>query len=170
MHPRPTHSLPTPHPLHTHRPPAAFPTPPASPAPAFLGAVGGCNNALPSAVRATLHSSPDAARACPPLAAASAPLFRAQGTRAQVDAEQRRNKAIGDKTGCWKARAPSYPPVSSLTHLHPTTTSCEREWERGDEVSESSPQAGVLVENDNGDVAKALAAEEAAGAAAEGGA
>ena len=57
----------------------------------------------------------------------SAGAARRQGDRAAVDAQRELNKAIGEKTGCWKA--------------------------------------GVLVENDAGSVAKALAelGEDAAG-------
>ena len=50
-----------------------------------------------------------------------------KGDRAAVDAEQARNRALGEQTGCWKS--------------------------------------GVLVEDDNGSVAKALAARDGGAAA-----
>jgi hypothetical protein len=51
-----------------------------------------------------------------------------RGDRAAVDAEQARNRALGEQTGCWKS--------------------------------------GVLVEDDNGSVAKAIAARDGGGSVA----
>jgi hypothetical protein len=42
-----------------------------------------------------------------------------KGNRAAVEAEQRRNKALGDATGCWKSGV-----LVEVRHLRPITLRC----------------------------------------------